>query len=259
MDSMRSLKTSLPGASPAKAGKGSDASEQLLDAFKAAALSVTKLYKASAAAELKSRAEGYQDCLEDLLAFLDKENIGLKDGSEGWRIRQWLRERSEGRETLSNIAAESEDEVENAETASLPEAPPANSTCTLPTPPEAVVRIDSDLSTASVDTVTEERQQKSTFPTQETFTFQVPSNSGVGEVTFRQPETTGSIGASATTTATVSRPPRRVQHNSGSRVASRTPRRTVQKRKLDYAEIFGLHNLGYPKDDYRDSKRGRFV
>ncbi|KKF94944.1 hypothetical protein CFO_g2723 [Ceratocystis platani] len=56
-----------------------DSPEQLLDAFRAAALSVTKLYKTSASAQNKARLDGYQDCLEDLLAFLDRENIGLGD------------------------------------------------------------------------------------------------------------------------------------------------------------------------------------
>ncbi|OAP65604.1 hypothetical protein AYL99_01576 [Fonsecaea erecta] len=88
MDSMRSLNTSLPSTRPAPP-------EQLLQAFKSAALSVTNLYKSAAADQNASRQAGYQDALEDLLSFLDKENLGLQDG-EGWRVRQWATERYEG-------------------------------------------------------------------------------------------------------------------------------------------------------------------
>ena len=71
MDSMRSLNTSLPGASPPKQQTG-ESSEQLLAAFKSAALSVTTLYKTAAAKQSKARADGYQDALDELLTFLDK-------------------------------------------------------------------------------------------------------------------------------------------------------------------------------------------
>ena len=53
---------------------------------------MTNLYKSAAASQNKARAVGYQDALDDLLAFLDKENLGLMDG-EGWRVRQWATER----------------------------------------------------------------------------------------------------------------------------------------------------------------------
>ncbi|OAA71429.1 hypothetical protein ISF_01980 [Cordyceps fumosorosea ARSEF 2679] len=86
--------------------------EQLLDVFKAAALSVTKLYKTSALAESRARADGYQDCLEDLLGFLDKENMGLCDG-EGWGIRRWATERLDGRDSALQ-STESEDETDKA-------------------------------------------------------------------------------------------------------------------------------------------------
>lgn len=86
--------------------------EQLLDVFKAAALSVTKLYKTSALAEARARSDGYQECLEDLLGFLDKENLGLCDG-EGWRIRRWATERHDGRDSALQ-STESEDETDKA-------------------------------------------------------------------------------------------------------------------------------------------------
>lgn len=124
MDSMRSLNTSLPGASAGKQAAQNDSPEQLLDAFKNAALSVTKLYKASAAAQSKARMDGYQDCLDDLLAFLDKERIGLGNG-DGRRIRSWATERLEGRENSQN--AESDDEADKPETTSSPNLNHSNS------------------------------------------------------------------------------------------------------------------------------------
>ena len=69
--------------------------EQLLQAFKSAALSVTNLYKSAVQDQNNSRAAGYQDALDDLLRFLDSENLGLQDG-EGWRVRQWVTERYVG-------------------------------------------------------------------------------------------------------------------------------------------------------------------
>ena len=77
---MRSLNTSLPRTSPRR---NQQPPEELLSAFKAAALSVTNLYKNAASEQARSRAAGYQDALDDLLSFLDKENLGLGDG-EGW-------------------------------------------------------------------------------------------------------------------------------------------------------------------------------
>ncbi|RMZ90643.1 hypothetical protein DV736_g2130, partial [Chaetothyriales sp. CBS 134916] len=88
MDSMRSLNTSLPAAYSSRPAPR----EQLLQAFKTAALSVTNLYKSAAADQQSSRTAGYQDALDDLLRMMDSENLGVQDG-EGWRIRQWVTER----------------------------------------------------------------------------------------------------------------------------------------------------------------------
>lgn len=107
MDSMRSLDSSLPAAT-----KRNDAPEQLLDAFKAAALSVTRLYKAADQGKAAARAEGYQDALDELLSFLDKENMGLTDG-EGWRIRRWATERLDGRAVSPNGGMETDDDAED--------------------------------------------------------------------------------------------------------------------------------------------------
>ncbi|KAK5099099.1 hypothetical protein LTR70_001249 [Exophiala xenobiotica] len=84
MDSMRSLNRSLPSTPPTRPAPP----EQLLQAFRQAALSVTNLYKSAASDHDSIRQAGYSDAIDDLLKFLDRENLGLQDG-EGWRIRQW--------------------------------------------------------------------------------------------------------------------------------------------------------------------------
>ena len=93
MESMRTLNTSLPRSPRGK--RSNPPPEQLIQTFKAAALSVTNLYKTAAADQARAREAGYQDALDDILSFLDKENLGLGDG-EGWRVRQWATERLDG-------------------------------------------------------------------------------------------------------------------------------------------------------------------
>lgn len=91
---MRHLSTSLPSTSARHRTKQP---QELLSDFKAAALSVTNLYKTAASAQVQARAAGYQDALDDILSFLDKEDLGLMDG-EGWRVRRWATERLDGGE-----------------------------------------------------------------------------------------------------------------------------------------------------------------
>ncbi|KXL43834.1 hypothetical protein M433DRAFT_275872 [Acidomyces richmondensis BFW] len=88
MDSLNALSTSLPP----NHRRPPSATTNLLADFKAAALSVTTLYKTAAASQSAARAQGYQDALDDLLSFLDREDLGLMDG-EGWRVRRWATER----------------------------------------------------------------------------------------------------------------------------------------------------------------------
>ncbi|CAG9949634.1 unnamed protein product [Clonostachys rosea f. rosea IK726] len=90
-----------------------DNPEQLIEVFKAAALSVTKLYKSSVAAETRARSEGYQECLDDLLGFLDRDGHQLAGGLP--KLRRWIAERREGGD-VTLPTSESEDEVEKAET-----------------------------------------------------------------------------------------------------------------------------------------------
>lgn len=101
---MRNLHTSLPRSTSAQ-----QPPEQLLQAFKTAALSVTNLYKTAAVDQARARQNGYQEALDDILAFLDKEHLGLGDG-EGWRVRQWATERLDGSAADRTAVSESDDE-----------------------------------------------------------------------------------------------------------------------------------------------------
>ena len=104
---MRSLNTSLPSASRRKRAKQRDVHQS----FRSAALTVTNLYKAALADIDNARSEGYQDALEDLIDFLDKENMGVSDG-EGWRVRQWATERFEAAQRGQNTSDSDEDAAE---------------------------------------------------------------------------------------------------------------------------------------------------
>ncbi|KAI5208227.1 hypothetical protein E4T39_01490 [Aureobasidium subglaciale] len=114
---MRSLNTSLPRTSPRRSQQPP---EELLSAFKAAALSVTNLYKNAASEQARSRAAGYQDALDDLLSFLDKENLGVGDG-EGWRVRRWATERFDGGVSGGRESDDEEEEQEDQVRSSSPE------------------------------------------------------------------------------------------------------------------------------------------
>jgi len=72
-------------------------------------MSVTTLYKTAAQEQNRARAAGYQDALDELLTFLDRENLGLGDG-EGWRVRQWATERFDG-----SAVGRAEDEYDDEE------------------------------------------------------------------------------------------------------------------------------------------------
>lgn len=160
--------------------------EHLLDVFRTAALSVTKLYKSSITAQAKARAEGYQDCLDDLLSFLDKEDLGLTDG-EGWKIRAWANERLENRDA-SPQATESDDEAEKQDTVGSPQIYRSSSTASLPRAPlerqaqpqtslrteveekeESVAEVVAEVAPVAEEVVMDEPEI--VVPSQETFDF----------------------------------------------------------------------------------------
>ncbi|KAI1425716.1 hypothetical protein F5Y12DRAFT_746389 [Xylaria sp. FL1777] len=255
MDAMR-------GSSPPKAAPSADSPEQLLDAFKAAALSVTKLYKTSAAAQAKSRSDGYQDCLDDLLLFLDRRNIGLGDG-EGWQIRKWATERLDGKDSGPQIT-DDEEEVDKAEPVASPE----------PQRPTAVSqpsRNDSAPPASHPPAVVEpavEEPQTIAVPTQENFTFQssypYPQESYLNIANLDLSDsikTNDNMNQGASTTS--------VSHTTRMRKDKRypRPRNTTtahlgkgagQKRPINFAELFDVGSLNFGKDMAgREGKRSR--
>lgn len=117
MDNLRSLSGSLPHPSSARRHRSSNqqSQQQVIQAFKAAARSVTELYRTATTDISSSYSDGYQDALEDLLNFMDKENLGVGDG-EGWRVRGWLAEKMDGtRQQGSMDGSEDEDGEQEAE------------------------------------------------------------------------------------------------------------------------------------------------
>ncbi|KAH7326320.1 hypothetical protein B0I35DRAFT_422413 [Stachybotrys elegans] len=213
----------------ARAARG-ETPEQLLDVFKAAALSVTKLYKTSALAESRARAEGYQDCLDDLLAFLDKEHLGLSDG-EGWAIRRWATEKLDGRDAGPQ-ATESEDEIEKAE-------------ATPPSDPMRDGEASQQASTARGESATPiapspaEPAPTPTFivPQQDSFTFQ-SSHQYPNIATLDLSDSKSFDGPLTTTRSTKSR----LNTNSGkagSRASGHLGRGAGTKRRMDFDEFFG--------------------
>ncbi|ORY68777.1 uncharacterized protein BCR38DRAFT_406675 [Pseudomassariella vexata] len=241
----------LRGSSPAK-GSANDSPEQLLDIFKTAALSVTKLYKTSAAAQTKARSDGYQDCLDDLLSFLDKQRLGLSDG-EGWQIRRWATERLEGSRDAQT--AESEDESDKPETVSSPELyRSTNTTSTITVRPEPEMRADSappatiiaqTSPAATVSPVTVPQQPPIVVPTQDNFTFQssmmYPQDSDLNMANLDLSDRNNENVIHQPTSQ-----PRPRNHRSGQRprTANHLGRGAGQKRKINFAEIFDLGSIG---------------
>jgi hypothetical protein len=199
------------GTSAGKDSNQNDSPEQLLDVFKAAALSVTKLYKQSAAAEARARTDGYQDCVDDLLAFLDKQNIGLDDG-EGWRIRRWATERLDGRQA----SVDSDEDVEKAERTSSPEVTRTHDEPqrTGSAPPTVVAPVN-------------EEPERFRLPAQENFTFSSPHP--YPNIATLDLSDSNSLSSSRTGRA----------RKAGSRNASSLGRGAGSKRKMDFNEFFG--------------------
>ncbi|RFU29919.1 hypothetical protein B7463_g6434, partial [Scytalidium lignicola] len=278
MDSMRSLNTSLPVTSSSKQ-QASEPPEQLLQAFKTAALSVTKLYKTAAADQGRARSEGYQDALDELLAFLDKESIGLSDG-EGWRIRRWATERLDGRD--SSQTQESDDEVmDKTDRGSSPALQRSQNTSqphptTTPAGTASPARAESTApATAPAPIFTD--QQTIITPPQGTFAFRsshpYPQDAEItlSDLNLSDTRAQGQDPPMSTHTSgaqpgiTITRPGRtNSRHNnrlnSRPTAALNRTERAGQKRKINFGEFFDLGNLGHGKDGFGGGgKRGRYA
>jgi hypothetical protein len=283
MDSMRSLNTSLPGTAPISS-RQQEPPEQLLTAFKAAALSVTNLYKSAAADQGRARSEGYQDALDELLAFLDKEDIGLSDG-EGWRVRRWATERLDGRDSISQNMESDDEASEKAsekDRGSSPILQRSQSATRMPPAPNTArnvspVRTESPSVPAVTATTTTDSTPPS-IPPQTTFTFRsshaypqdadiILSDLELSDNSRTQSHDGSVTSHAATTTAsghTITRPPRTRHNNHSARVPTRPSnnigRGAGQKRKINFGDFFDIGNIGHGKDGFGGGgKRGRFA
>ena len=239
-----------------------DMSEKdLLETFKAAALSVTKLYKTSAAASSKARADGYQECLEDLLSFMERQKLGL-DGPVA-AIRQWALDRQDGREgtvPAPDVGILSEDDG-----AGVPPSSPVVSRA------EPVDKHGSSSSTTSTNIDTDMKPVPSNIgsndpttvpivPTRETFSFQSPipyptdhsyPNLATLELSDHNNQQPQHHHQQTKVKARIRPDARRLNRSSNLRSL------TGQKRKINFDELFDLSSLG--KDPFGGSggKRSR--
>ena len=266
---MRSLDTSLPKSRRRK--QPSQPPEQIVQAFKSAALSVTNLYKTAANDQKIAREAGYQDALDDILAFLDQENIGLDDG-EGWRIRQWATERLDGSPPLAAASDSEEERTEAAATRARSSSPAAQQTVQQDPPRQP------------------SRSSSPTYPTPATAptSGQIPVQPVVNNFTFcshhpypqdveMQPSDGQEISRSSSSPQAENMPsstvrlglvPRgtRTPHRNGRNSLRSTPSGRVSnsatgsKRKPAFTDYFGIEGLGDGKDQLGGGgKRGRFA
>ncbi|WEW57617.1 hypothetical protein PRK78_003084 [Emydomyces testavorans] len=267
MDSMRSLNSSLPSSNST-----TQPPEVLLQAFKAAALSVTNLYKSAAADQGQSRHLGYQDALEDLRAFLDKEGIGTSDGAGG-KIRSWIAERIDGTGTVAN---DSDDETDKRNRSTSPNtlrkessdtAPPnRQSRSASPPRPEPTTQFQSAspdettaLSRPALFTFTAGPQ----YPPMPQGDIDMPASDSA---TALQTDSQVSHSHMASPSVRVevlprgSRTPHRSNSRHNGRSSTREPGVTIgSKRKFHFNDFFDISNIGNGKDAFGGGKRGRFI
>jgi Domain of unknown function (DUF4588) len=275
MDSMRSLNTSLP---PSRSRRSH--APELLQAFKSAALSVTNLYKTAVTDQVTTRQQGYQDALEDLLSFLDRENLGVQDG-EGWRIRQWATERFEGTDQIGPAVESDEDRAESADTEKRARS----------SSPVSQQRTGHDGRDAHNISSSDDAPRPESAPPETTvahipfadrppmFTFSTASPLPNQDVPMQISETTGNTQPSTEPTPEASttqvaaplrvevlnRSARMQNRHAGTRHNTRNSTREMSfsggtKRKFQLPEFFDISNLGNGRDGTNGGgKRGRFV
>jgi len=273
MDSMRSLNTSLPTSNPPPPV----APEQLLQAFRTAALSVTNLYKNAVTDQSNSRHSGYQDALDDLLSFLDKENLGVQDG-EGWRIRQWATERFD-RTCPGHQNIESDDERAETEKRPRSSSPVLDQKSTHDSPIRDESRSLSPMPTGSGPPQINPQTESETTDRPAMFRFTaaqatppIDSHMHTSDGSISYPQQGIDVQSEASETApirveVVNRGSRTPHRNTPSRHHTRNTNRDFTftsgaKRKFQFPEFFDISNLGNGRD--RDNlggggKRGRFV
>lgn len=265
MDSMRSLNRSLPTSNTAARPAPP---EQLLQAFKQAALSVTNLYKSAATDHEAIRQTGYQDALDDLLKFLDRENLGLQDG-EGWRVRQWATARYDGPGNTQQ--SEDEDDQADVESRHRSASPEKQSEDDDITPQQSQQEQPRSQSMPPQTLIHEEPQPRPVFQ----FSAGQDSTMSMDEAQPQLQETSSADARPIPVKVDViSR--NRNAHRANSRHTTRpvprttTPQTAGSKRKLPFPDISDIFNVGFDKKDTPEggngngsggggSKRSRFV
>ncbi|KAI1909599.1 hypothetical protein LOZ53_003889 [Ophidiomyces ophidiicola] len=263
MDSMRSLNSSLPSSNST-----TQRPEVLLQAFKTAALSVTNLYKSAVADQIQSRHIGYQDALEDLRAFLDKEGLGISDG-EGNKIRHWIAERIDGTGTAANDSDDEKGEPTKTHRGASPNFTRKESVES--SQPGRQVR---SASPPRQDHPTPHSAANDSRPTLFTFNAGPQFPSAIPEDTdMRIPDTSPPIQTESVNHSHIVHPsvrlevlPRgpRTPHRSNSRHNGRSSTRDPSsaigsKRKFHFNDFFDISNIGNGKDGFGGGKRGRFL
>lgn len=275
MDSMRSLNTSLPTSRSHRT-----LAPELLQAFKSAALSVTNLYKTAVTDQGNTRQLGYQDALDDLLSFLDRENLGMQDG-EGWKIRQWATERFEGGDTMGNSIDSDDDRAETEKRARS--SSPVSQIRTTSEGLDTRGHSSSDNTVPRTESAPPPtRKEESHAPVLDRpsmFTFSadhplpnhdVPMHvldtpSGDMHSSVDHPEATTSQAAGPLRVEVVNRAARMQNRHASTRHNTRSANRDVSfaggtKRKFHLPEFFDISNVGNPRDGMNGGgKRGRHV
>ncbi len=279
---MRSLNKSLPRSPKQRAAQPP---EQLLQAFRTAALSVTNLYKTAASDQARARQAGYQDALDDVLAFLDRENLGLGDG-EGWRVRQWATKRLDG-SVPAHAGSDTDDERGETEKRARSSSPVVRRKESREILERHPSRSASPARSAPAPGSTSEttQTQVSTAPKSEVFSFRsaVPypqdmdvqtvdpaaTNTSPSDVQPQLPTTTSTSAVRVEVVPRGSRTPHRNgNHISRHNTRSATTTRSLgsgagSKRRIQFGDFFDIGNLGDGKDG-KDGlggggKRSRFT
>lgn len=277
---MRSLNTSLPRSSPRP-----QPTEQLLQSFKTAALSVTNLYKNAVYEQNHARNLGYQEAIEDLLNFLDRENLGLGDG-EGWKVRQWATEKSDGTGAFTSDDDERPDSEKRTRSTSpmvsrkeQPKEQPE---------PESGRQPSTSISPRRDEHLTQPQPQPQSQPAPQQQSAPVPSQTNEPDTLARPTiftfsagpqypapqqqdvdmQTTDDPSSQEDAAVNISVLPRNLRqthrHNNHSRTNQRTSTRDTSvglgsKRKFNLPDFFDLSGLGNGRDMFGGGKRGRFA
>ncbi|KAL9112264.1 MAG: hypothetical protein Q9227_003382 [Pyrenula ochraceoflavens] len=265
---MRSLNTSLPSSNISSARLHSERPpEQLLQSFKNAALSVTNLYKQAASDRSSARLAGYQDALDDLLTFLDQENLGLGDG-EGWKVRQWATERYDGT-SHGTIAGDSDDDRQDG----------GGTKATTPSRTDRQASQDSDgrnLSPSPLDqtpATTKNEPLVEEVTNAPVFTFTAAPNLPILDVDMQSTEQTQSRSHTGSETSTnasnrvpsIIRGPKgsyrhgNLRHGSRSSASRESTSIIGAKRKFQFSDFFDISNVPGNGRDGSVGKRGKFT